>query len=78
MANRNNSIGGVHLEKGRGYRASLTVNGMRIRSQRVKTQREAKTILNQIRRALGANLSTSSVNMERLFLDGKISFTPVS
>jgi hypothetical protein len=46
----NKKLGGVHFEEGRGYRATLTANGMRIRSQRMKTRKEATKVLERIRR----------------------------
>lgn len=75
MANRINSLGGVHFEKGRGYRASVSVNGNRIRSQRVKSKKTATVILNRIRRALGGNLNIGSPEMTKLYLEGTVSIT---
>lgn len=70
-----NNVGGVHFEIGRGYRASVTVDGVRIRSQRVKSERTAKVLLNKIRRALGKNLNVESSEMTKLYLEGTVSIT---
>ena len=75
MNNNLSNIGGVHFEIGRGYRASVTVKGTRIRSQRVKSERTAKVLLNKIRRALGSNLNVESSEMVRLQLAGTVSIT---
>lgn len=78
MANRNNSIGGVHFEKGRGYRATVTINGRRVRSQRVGTENQAKRLLGKIRRALvtkSGNLDVQTDAMMRLYLEGKVSIS---
>lgn len=77
MANRLNSMGGIYFENGRGYRAGLTVNGNQIRSQRVKTKKEAQTLLNRIRRALGKDLDVSSSAIANLYLGGVVSITLV-
>jgi hypothetical protein len=60
----NKKLGGVHFEEGRGYRATLTANGMRIRSQRMKTRKEATEVLERIRRIVSGNDGT--VNYSKL------------
>lgn len=75
MSNRINSLGGVHFEKDRGYRATLTLNGNLVRSQRVKTQREANRILNRIRKAIGRNLNIYSNEMSKLVINGVVTIT---
>lgn len=75
MANRINSMGGISLEVGQGYRASLTVRGKRIRSQRVKSKKEAQTLLNRIRRALGKELNVNSSAMTNLSVNRIVSIT---
>lgn len=73
-----NNVGGISFETGRGYRAGATVNGVRIRSQRVKSKREALYMLNKIREALGNELNSSSSKMNSLYMNGLISITVVA
>jgi hypothetical protein len=73
-----NNVGGISFETGRGYRAGATVNGLRIRSQRVKSKREALVMLNTIREALGGMLNTNSSKMNSLYMKGLISITVVT
>jgi hypothetical protein len=71
-------LGGVHFEEGRGYRASLTVNGMRIRSQRLKTRKEATQVLGLIRGIVSDRDNTVNYGkLNKLEANGLISVSVV-
>jgi hypothetical protein len=75
----NKKLGGVHFEEGRGYRATLTANGMRIRSQRMKTRKEATEVLERIRRIVSGNDRTVNYGkLNKLEANGLISVSVVN
>ena len=74
-----NKLGSVHFETGRGYRASLTINGTRIRSQRLNTRKEATRILELIRGVVSIRDNTVNLSkLEKLEANGLISVSNVS
>ncbi len=72
-------LGGVHFEESRGYRATLTANGMRIRSQRLKTRKEATEVLGLIRSIVsGRNNTVNYSKLNKLEANGLISVSVVN
>lgn len=65
----NSNKGGISFESGRGFRVSLTVDNLRIRSQRLKSKTAAQKILGQIRMAVKRG------NLDNLINSGVISLT---
>lgn len=74
-----NKLGGVHFEEGRGYRASLTIQGVRIRSQRLKTRREATQVLELMRGIVSNRDNTVNLSkLNKLEANGLISVSVVN